>query len=211
MLRSRAGGWRVIGETMGSSENDDRTLVAALRRRDESAFDELYRRHNARIWAFLARLTGDRVDTEDLFQETWLAAARHAHRLAESSELLPWLYTIARNKFRTSRRWLLFDMRKKERFAILPSALPLAPDEQAAMRARAAEVADAFEALGDAHREVLLLCMVEGLETNQVAVILGLREDAVRKRLSRARTELAALLGSSDPRSVMSEAKGGAS
>ena len=35
---------------------------------------------------------------EDLFQDTWLAAARHAHRLHEGSQLLPWLYTIARNK-----------------------------------------------------------------------------------------------------------------
>ncbi len=190
-----------MSSSVTNTPGEDRDLVLALRRRDAGAFDELYRLHHARIWSFLARLTGDRVEAEDLFQETWLAAARHAHRLEEQSELLPWLYTIARNKHRSSRRFLLFDLRRKERFALEPSRGPLAPDEQVAARAEAAKVASAFEALADAHREVLLLSLVEGLETRQVAAVLGLREDAVRKRLSRARAELAALLGGREPRS----------
>lgn len=179
--------------------HDDRELIDALRRRDAGAFDELYRRHHARIWAFLARLCGDRAEAEDLFQETWLAAARHAHRLDEGSDVLPWLYTIARNKHRGSRRFLLFDLRRKERFALEPASQPITPDEHAAARARALEVQAAFEELADAHREILLLSLVEGLETKQVAEILGLREDAVRKRLSRARAELDAALGSRKP------------
>lgn len=177
---------------------DERALVLALRRRDPGAFDEVYRRHHARIWTFLARLTGDRTEAEDLFQETWLAVARNAHRLDEDSELLPWLYTIARNKHRSARRFLVFDLRRKERFALEPAEIPLMPDDHANARARAASVAEAFHALGDGHREILLLCLVEGLDTRQVAAVLALREDAVRKRLSRARAELAARLEARD-------------
>jgi len=180
--------------------SEERDLIAALRRRDAGAFDELYRRHHARIWAFLARLCGDRAEAQDLFQETWLSAARHAHRLDEDGDVLPWLYAIARNKHRSARRFLLFDLRRKERFAQEPPAGTIAPDEQAAARARALEVQAAFEELADAHREVLLLCLVEGLETRQVAEILGLREDAVRKRLSRARAELEDALGGRERR-----------
>jgi DNA-directed RNA polymerase specialized sigma24 family protein len=44
------------------------------------------------------------------------------------------------------------------------------------------------------YREVLLLFFEEGLTTEGVARVLDLREDAVRKRLSRARSELARLL-----------------
>lgn len=193
---------------MSPLPTDERALVAALRRRDPAAFDEVYRRHHGRIWKFLVRLTGDRAEAEDLFQETWLSAARHAHRLEEGSELLPWLYTIARNKHRSARRFLLFDLRRRERFALEPGDLPLAPDEHAHARARAAEVADAFEALGDAHREILLLCLVEGLDTRQVAAVLTLREDAVRKRLSRARAELAAQLEARDPGTRVLVARG---
>ena len=55
-------------------------------------------------------------------------------------------------------------------------------------------MASAVAGLPEAHREVLLLSIVEGLPTGEVAKVLGLREDAVRKRLSRARAELARLL-----------------
>jgi RNA polymerase sigma-70 factor (ECF subfamily) len=175
-------------------DDDERALIAALHRRDARAFDEIYQRHHERVWAFLVRLTGHRNEAEDLFQETWLAAARHAHRLHPDSEIVPWLFSIARNKYRSARRFLLFDLRRKERFALEPSPASLAPDELAHLRAHAESLQRAFEALGGAHREILILTMVEGLDTRQVANVLHLREDAVRKRLSRARAELQTIL-----------------
>jgi RNA polymerase sigma-70 factor (ECF subfamily) len=45
---------------------------------------------------------------------------------------------------------------------------------------------------------VLLLAGVEGLDSGQVAAVLGIRDDAARKRLSRARAELAARLEKRD-------------
>ena len=53
---------------------------------------------------------------------------------------------------------------------------------------------EAFARLAPAHREVLLLAVVEGMETAQVGAVLGLKPDAVRQRISRARAELAAHL-----------------
>ena len=69
------------------------------------------------------------------------------------------------------------------------------PDEAADARVRAERTAREFARLPAAHREVLLLCLLEGLETREVAGVLGIREQAVRKRLSRARQELARRLG----------------
>ena len=64
---------------------DDAPLLARLRAQERGAFDELYARHHERIWAFLLRLTGRRDEAEDLFQETWVKAARHVHRLEEGA------------------------------------------------------------------------------------------------------------------------------
>jgi RNA polymerase sigma-70 factor (ECF subfamily) len=178
-----------------SSGPSDHDLVLLLRRRQPGAFDELYRRYRDRTWRFLVRLVG-RVDAaEDAFQETWLAAARNAHRLREDTQVAAWLFTIARNKHRNGLRFLAFDERKR---AILRAAEPApapGPDEGAEARRQAARVAAAFAGLAVAHREVLLLATVEGLEGPAIAAILGLREDAVRKRLSRARAELARASG----------------
>ena len=131
---------------------------------------------------------------EDLFQETWLAAARNAHRLRENSELLPWLYTIARNKHRNAIRFRILDRKRCEGMVREPTATPPEPDAETEVRRRAAQVARAFASLPEVYREVLLLSVVEGVPTGDVAKILGLREDAVRKRLSRARAELARFL-----------------
>ena len=170
----------------------DRELAIALGHADQQAFAEVYRLYHARIWRFLVRLAGSAAEAEDLFQETWLAAARHAQGIRAETALLPWLYTIARNKHRNALRFRFVDRRRRFGCDPLPG---VSPDEAADLRVRTERTARAFAHLPAAHREVLLLCLVEGLATREVAGVLGIREEAVRKRLSRARQELARRLG----------------
>jgi RNA polymerase sigma-70 factor (ECF subfamily) len=181
-----------------SSEPSDAELVARLRGREPGAFDEVYRLHGPRIFRFLHGLAGSRSVAEDLFQDTWLAAARNAHRLREDTQLLRWLFTIARNKHRNSLRFASVDRRRHEG-ARLDVAAARAPDEQADARARTDRLERSLARLPEAHREILLLYFVEELDTAQVAAVLELREDAARKRLSRARADLALLMDDSEP------------
>lgn len=169
----------------------DAELVAGLRRKDRAAFDALYARFHPRIWGFLVRLTGRRSVAEDLFQDTWLAAAQHAGRLAEDTDLAAWLFTVARNRYRSWRRWAVLDGSRRETLAQEPIEPAAAPDQEASARRAAAAVEHALRQLSAADREVLLLSAVEGLDAPQVGEVLGLRPDAVRQRLSRARAHLA--------------------
>ncbi len=175
---------------MGSAPSDD-DLVARLRERRGGAFDEMYQRYREPIWRFLDRLCGPEDMAEDLFQDTWLAAARNAHRLREGSQVLHWLYTIARNKHRNAVRFRLFDRTRQNEARAEPVPAPPEPDAEVDARRRAARAELAFRTLPEAYREVLLLVSVEGLSTEAVSAVLGLREVAVRKRLSRARAEFA--------------------
>lgn len=169
---------------------DDAALVAQLRGQERGAFDRLYALHHDRIWRFLLRLSGRRDEAEDLFQETWVQAARHAHRLETGSRLLPWLFTIARNQHRSARRFLLFDFRKRENLAVEPTLGPSDPESLLLDVEEMRALEEALAAMGDAHREVLLLAHVEGMASPDIAAVLSLSDEAVRKRLSRARTEL---------------------
>ena len=180
------------------SELSDTDLVSRLRQQKPGAFDEVYRRYREPVWRFLVRLCGRRELAEDVFQDTWLAAARHAHRLHEGSQLLPWLYTIARNKHRNAFRLRLLERKRRDQVLAAPPGMPPEPDAEAEARRRAARIEFAFAQLPDAFREVLLLSM-EGLSTESMAGILAIREDAVRKRLSRARAELARKLDLPEP------------
>ena len=72
-----------------------------------------------------------------------------------------------------------------------PTQRALAPDQEVEVRAAAERAEAAFAQLSDAHREVLLLVVGEGLDATQAGAVLGLSSEAVRQRLRRARMELA--------------------
>jgi RNA polymerase sigma-70 factor (ECF subfamily) len=183
-----------------SDRPSDADLVLLLRRRRAGAFDELFLRYKERIWRFLYHLCRQTDLADDLFQETWMAAARNAHNLREDTQLAAWLLTIARNKHRNSLRFSASDTRRRaaagqERDVTAGATSEAAPDRRAELRQVATRVTEAFGRLAVAHREVLLLAVQDGLDTRSIATVLGLREDAVRKRLSRARAELAQAAG----------------
>jgi RNA polymerase sigma-70 factor, ECF subfamily len=170
----------------------DADLVDRLRAGDVGAFREAYARHAGPIFRYLARMTNERAVAEDLFQETWVAFARNVSRLEVGSELAPLLFTIARNKFLNWRRWSLLDLSRLVDLRHDPE--PTAADASDTSEVLAA-IDAALRELPLASREVLLLVAVEGLEPTQAAAVLGLRPDAARQRLARARAQLAELLG----------------
>ena len=61
-------------------------------------------RHEREIMRYLLRVSGDREDAADLFQETWLRAYRAYPRLDSESRVRPWLYAIATNLWRNRAR-----------------------------------------------------------------------------------------------------------
>jgi len=172
------------------SSSPDLALVERLRHGERESFRELYARFAAPTFGFLVRLTGRRAFAEDLHQDVWLAVARHATRLEPDTDLAAWIFTIARNCFRSARR------RSRAATSLTdPAALSLAP--QALCRPDDASCRDlerALASLPETHREILLLVGVEGLEVKQAARVLAIHPDAARQRLARARASLAAAM-----------------
>ena len=173
-----------------SAPDDD--LVAGLRARDPAAFARTYARYHDAIFRFLLRLSERRALAEDLFQETWLAVARDAPRLAEDSDLRAWLYAVARNRFRTHRRWSMLDLTRL--FELAREALHETPSHEAEVgaRAEARRASIAFGRLKTTEKEVLLLAVGEGLEGPALGKALGISAEAARQRLHRARAALTA-------------------
>jgi RNA polymerase sigma-70 factor (ECF subfamily) len=170
---------------------DDRDLVQALRRGEPAAFDAVYAAHHARIFAFLLRLAGRQDTAEDLAQETWLRFAKAAPTLREDTRLAPLLFTIARNGFTSYRRWAMLDLSRLVMLGFEAAQRDPGPEDEHERAHAIALLEAALRALPVPSREVLLLVGVEGLDQEEVAGILGISYDATRKRLSRARAELA--------------------
>jgi RNA polymerase sigma factor (sigma-70 family) len=173
-------------------------LVEALRRGDPDAFDQVYASYQPRIYAFLVRLTARPWLAEELLQETFFRLARHARRLEPESDLGAWLFAVARNLYRSHRRWAVLDEQRLRQLFGLGRGhghWPLAADEEAESAEMLGRLEESLESLPLGAREVLLLCGVEGLEPRAAAAVLGLRPEALRQRLSRARAMLRAKLG----------------
>ena len=165
-------------------------LAQGLARADSRAFDAAYARLRAPLYAFLVRLSGQAALAEDLLQETWLRLARRATALPLDTELRPWLFTVARNLYRSHRRWALLDASRLRELGLLPQGSLPSPFEAAAANETERSLERALSELPLQDREVLLVCSVSGFEPGQAAGILGISPEAVRQRLARARAKL---------------------
>jgi RNA polymerase sigma-70 factor (ECF subfamily) len=190
---ARAGAVHADEATSDTARVEELALVRALRAGESRAFDAVYARHRARVFSFLLRLSGRRDVAEDLLQETFLRLATHAPALAPDTVLAAWLFTVARNLWRSHRRWRLLDAARLRELGLWPGSHDAAPGPLALAEAAQtnARLEGALAALPETYREVLLLVAVERLEPQQAAAVLGLRDDALRQRLSRARAMLA--------------------
>lgn len=124
------------------------------------------------------RLTLDGASGEDLVQQTMLLAWRGFRRFEPGTNARAWLFRILLNAFRG-------ESRKTPRQAAPPQEAAVRPALQ-----ESAEVNEALETLPIEQRTVLLLFVVEGFTSREIAAILDVPIGTVMSRLSRAREEL---------------------
>ncbi len=174
----------------------DTAWVAGLRRGETAAFDAVFAAYRRRIYGYLVRMTRRREVAEDLVQETFMRLAQHATRLEADTRLSAWLFTVAHRlvqswgRAQAVRAQLAGDLPAQEPAGTERSPLEALADSQTQLA-----LERAFAALPPAYREVALLVGIEGLQPTEVAEILGVRADAVRQRLARARAQLVELMG----------------
>lgn len=179
----------------GSVNGEERELLAALQGGDALAFDRVYGLYRKRLYGYLVRMTRCRALAEDLLQETWLRLAVRARDLQADTDLGAWLFTVARNLFLSEVRRAMTGAGRLtvEALGQLKSG-NATPFELASATQTQRRLEQALLGLPIDQREILVLVAVERLEPAQVAQVLGLRPEAARKRLERARAMLAARL-----------------
>jgi RNA polymerase sigma factor (sigma-70 family) len=172
-----------------SSEQD---LVLGCLAGDESSYEELFNRYEARALRTAYALTGDRSEAEDAKQEGFVQAFRTIHRLAPGLDFGPWLYRsvvwAARNRARKARRWREAFSRSA---AVAHGGGASGIDD---LDVRGALV-DALRGLPTDQREVLVLRFYVDLPEAEVATILGCPLGTVKSRAARGLRRLASSPG----------------
>jgi RNA polymerase sigma factor (sigma-70 family) len=124
--------------------------------------------------------------------------ASHARRLREDTRLSAWLFTVARNLARSHRRWAWLDGQRLAELAtrvLLRGAPEPTPLERYAETETARQLERALASMAPSSREVALLVWIEQLSPSEAAAVLGIRPEAARQRLARARQWMDQQLG----------------
>ena len=187
---------------------NDTQLLELCRKGDHNAYGQIVARYQTLVCSIAYSGCGDFSLSQDLAQETFIAAWRKLADLRDPSKLKSWICTITRNLTHRSAR-------KESRSATgrsapleaghdVASAQP-SPGEQAISDEEATLVWQSLEQLPENYREPLVLFYREEQSVARVAAALELSEDAVKQRLSRGRKmvhgQLAELVGSTLTRS----------
>ena len=173
----------VMAETI-----DDRLLVERFNRGDETAFETIIRRHSADVAVLANRLLGWPGDVEDVTQEVFLAALLGLKKFRCECSLKTWLFTITINKCRTWRyRRMLrlgFFSKASGKFS---STFASPDDEKAGDSDTFHRIRQVVKALPGKYRQVVVLKYLQELPTDQVSQMLGISQNALQVRLSRAK------------------------
>lgn len=147
--------------------------------RRQSAFEALYTSYADAVYRYALRRAGRDVDPDDVVAETFATCWRRLDAVPEGREL-PWLYGTARRVLANQRRSVGRQERLRTRLETEPPVTSEAAVEEGTARA-------VLDRLAPRDREILLLATWEQLTTADIAIALGISENAVYIRLHRAR------------------------
>lgn len=189
-MRSRTGGTPdpVDGRRLAGTDAELLTLVS---QGEQEALRELYLRHSPWLAVRLARRCNDRDLVDDALQDTFVAAWKGAGRWRADGDPGAWLWGIAIRR-------LISRMRSSGHRPLqlteddLTAALGAAPsvEEQVLVAVEFGDLAGALSRLSPEMRAVVQARLLDGLSTREAARLLGLAENTVKSRLSRATERL---------------------
>lgn len=174
--------------------DDDGELLRRCRTGDEGAWRELVQKHTRRVFSIAYRFAGRVDEAEDLTQEVFVKVYQGLSRYEPAAgAFATWLSAIARNHAIDHYRRLREERRvteDSERLHALPDRAE--PQDRALEREERAQlVRRALRALPPALREALVLCDLQGMPYEEIALALRLPLGTVKSRINRGRLELA--------------------
>jgi RNA polymerase sigma-70 factor (ECF subfamily) len=170
----------------------DEDLLARIGRRDPGAVRAMVARKLPRLLALASRMLGDRIEAEDVAQETFLRIWREAPNWRfRGAPFDSWLYRVALNLCHDRLR-----QRREKTVAVPPDRMDPAPPPDAVLEERADQqrVSAALQSLPERQREAIVLQYYQDLSNIEAADVMGISVEALESLLSRARRNLRAYL-----------------
>ena len=132
----------------------------------------------------------DRGVAEDVVQESMLRAWKSFDSLTDESKAKAWLLTIVRRELARTYEKKRPELADVDALVAAESAVLAAPEDE-----RLAQMREAIFRLDEEYREPLVLQVLMGYSTQEIADMMGMQQGAVLTRLFRARNRLRTIYG----------------
>ena len=182
-----------VASSMGGQSTMDAVPVAPSDAAEWVApsWDDVVRQHADRVYRLAYRLSGNRADAEDLTQETFVRVFRSLADYTPGT-FEGWLHRITTNLFLDMvrrRQKIRFDALADDAGDRLASHEP-GPERAYEQNNLDPEIQRALDALPADFRAAVVLCDLEGLTYEEIALTLGIKVGTVRSRIHRGRVLL---------------------
>lgn len=169
------------------SNCEDICLIAKFLDGSKSAFEELFHKHQRKLFSVCRHFLGSSVEAEDATQDTFLSIYRGLKYFKGESSFRTWAYQI-------TARTCMTRMHRIKRHNELSAELIEHPSARGNQSIDHIVVQDAISKLPDHYRAVLILRYYEQLSTEETAEALGCSIGQIKMRLHRSRNALKDIL-----------------
>ena len=175
---------------------NDRDLVASAASGLEGGFEELVRRYQRPISAYVYRMVGDYETALDLTQEIFIKIYGSLSRYRPEFKFSTWIYKIAHNaaidhlRRRSGRERSLSSGSgdsDRDQYDLPIESDGLTPEQQTELEERRVEIESVVRSLPTAYRELIVLRHSQDLSYEEIVEVTGLPLGTVKNRLFRAR------------------------
>jgi len=173
--------------TTHDNSPDERTLLAAIGRRDREAFATLYRRYQPRLYGYLRRLIASPALVEEVTDDVLFVVWSDAAKFRGDSAVSSWIFGIAYRKAMTALR-----SETRYRAPLVAEVIPAVSDEE--QRTVIELIYAGLAELSDDHRQVIELTYFCGFSYQEIADVADCPVNTVKTRMFHARRRLKVLL-----------------
>ena len=179
----------------GAQPESDQQLARSAAGGDMQAFEELYRRHNRRVYAICLRMTQNQSEAEDLTQEVFINLFRKVGSFRGESAFTTWLHRLTVNQVLMHFRKRSVKLEQTTEEGETPVQIVMGTENPNAMPVVDRIALDkAIAQLPPGYRTVFVLHDVEGHEHEEIARMLGCSVGTSKSQLHKARMKLRNLL-----------------
>jgi len=171
----------------------DSDLVATAINGAEGSFEELVRRYQRPISAYVYRMVGNYESALDLTQEIFIKVYGSLRKYRSEFKFSTWIYKIAHNaavdhlRRSSTREQSLINSSETDQFELPIESTRPSPEQESERKERRVEIESVVRALPASYRELIILRHSQDLTYEEIVEVTGLPLGTVKNRLFRAR------------------------